>query len=157
MDVMDSDSIDAGRGLERELTLMARHTALVSQWRMPDRALDRSAYLLLSRLEIGEPMTLRELSEAFGLDVSTVNRQTAALVRQGLAERIADADGGTARRLRPTERGLAALRSDRDQNVEGVTSLVSDWDDQDRRDLVTLLRKLNEKIEERQGLNWPRD
>lgn len=154
---MDSDSIDAGRGLERELTLMARHTALVSQWRMPDRALDRSAYLLLSRLELGEPMTLRELSEAFGLDVSTVNRQTAALVRQGLAERIADVDGGTARRLRPTERGLEALRSDRDQNVEGVTSLVADWDDQDRRDLVTLLRKLNEKIEERQGLNWPRD
>lgn len=157
MGVMDSDAIDAGRGLERELTLMARHTALVSQWRMPDRALDRSAYLLLSRLEIGEPMTLRELSEAFGLDVSTVNRQTAALVRQGLAERIVDADGGTARRLRPTERGLEALRSDRDQNVEGVTSLVSDWDDQDLRDLVTLLRKLNEKIEERQGLNWPRD
>ncbi|MFD4181542.1 MarR family winged helix-turn-helix transcriptional regulator [Rhodococcus sp. NPDC058514] len=154
---MDSEEIDTGRGLEREITLMARHATLVNKMWLERQALDRSAYLLLYRLEISEPMTLKELADAFGLDVSTVNRQTAALVRHGLAERILDPQGGTARRLRPTDRGLRELRSDRQHNVDGITSLVADWDETDRRDLVSLLRRLNEQIEERQGLNWPRD
>ena len=154
---MESEEIDPGRGLEREITLMARHTTLVTKRWLEQQALDRSAYLLLSRLEIGEPMTLKELADSFGLDVSTINRQTAALVRQGLAERIPDPQGGTARKLRPTDGGLRALRSDRQHNVDGINSLVADWDEKDRRDLVTLLRRLNEQIEDRQGLSWPRD
>ena len=69
---MESEEIDPGRGLEREITLMARHTTLVTKRWLEQQALDRSAYLLLSRLEIGEPMTLKELADSFGLDVSTI-------------------------------------------------------------------------------------
>ncbi|TQF68788.1 MarR family transcriptional regulator [Rhodococcus spelaei] len=143
--------------LEREIVLLARHTALVNKNRVVGQDLDRSAYLLLGRLELSEPMTLKDLADAFGLDVSTVNRQTAALLRQGLAERIADPDGGTARKLRPTAEGLRVLQSDRQRNVDGIDALVAEWDERDRRDLVALLRKLNEEIEQRQGVSWPRD
>ncbi|MFD4294180.1 hypothetical protein ACFWPA_17460 [Rhodococcus sp. NPDC058505] len=88
--------------------------------------------------------------------VHTVNRQTAALVRSGLAEKIPDPDGGTARRLRPTPTGLAALRRDRTRNITGIDDLVGGWTDADRTDLVALLRRLNEEIERRQGVHWPR-
>lgn len=158
MAAMNSDDprLDVGHGLEREIALLARHTALVNR-ALSAQELDRSAYLLLSRLELADPMTLKDLADAFGLDVSTINRQTAALIRHGLAERIADPDGGTARRLRPTRAGLAALDRDRTRNVEGINALVQDWDEGDRRSLVSLMRRLNEEIERRQGLRWPRD
>ncbi|WP_345344615.1 MarR family winged helix-turn-helix transcriptional regulator [Rhodococcus olei] len=152
----DGTRVDVGRGLEREIALLARHTALVNK-SLSAQELDRSAYLLLSRLEISDPMTLKELADAFGLDISTVNRQTAALLRHGLAEKIPDPDGGAARRLRPTTAGLAALGRDRTRNIDGINALVGDWDERDRRDLVALLRRLNEGIERRQGLHWPRD
>lgn len=158
MTAMNADETRQGavRGLEREMALLARHTALVNKARAAAAELDRSAYLLLSRLEAGDPMTLGELADAFGLDVSTVNRQTAALLRDGFAERIADPDGGTARKLRPTAAGLAALRRDRARNVDGISELLDDWSDADRRDLLALLRRLNEEIERRQGVSWPR-
>ncbi|MFE3291349.1 MarR family winged helix-turn-helix transcriptional regulator [Rhodococcus sp. NPDC059234] len=148
---------DTSRRLEREISLLARHTALANKNRVAGQDLDRSAYLLLSRLELSEPMTLKDLADAFGLDVSTVNRQTAALLRQGLAERIADPAGGTARKLRPTAEGLRMLRSDRQRTITGIDALVTDWDERDRQSLVALLRRMNEEIERRQGLSWPRD
>ena len=42
-------------------------------------ALERSATVLLARLEAGGAMSIAELAEAFDLDVSTVHRQVAAL------------------------------------------------------------------------------
>lgn len=157
MAAMNSDDTRFGRDLEREIALIARHTALVNKHWIAQQGLDRSAYLLLARLELGGPMTLKELADAFGLDISTVNRQTAALTRGGLAERIPDPDGGTARRLRPTEEGLAALHRDRARNIDGITELVHGWAEADRSDLVALLRRLNEEIERKQGVHWPRN
>lgn len=90
--------------LERELMLLSRHQVLVRRERDPER-LERSAYLLLSRIDTQGPMSIGELAEAFGLDTSTVNRQTAALLRCGLAERVADPGGGMARKLRITAEG----------------------------------------------------
>jgi predicted transcriptional regulator len=49
--------------------------------------LDRSACLLLSRIQAEGPMTIGGLSAAFGPDVSTLNRQTAAMLRAGIVER----------------------------------------------------------------------
>lgn len=72
-----------------------------------DGGLERSAYILLSRLRVQGPMSIGELSEALGLDASTVNRQTAAVVHTGQAERIADPAGGMARKFRITDRGRA--------------------------------------------------
>ena len=145
-----------GYRLEQEFTLLSRHTTLAGR-RTATRPLEHSAYLLLWRLELGGPMTLGDLADSFGLDVSTVNRQSAALIRQGLAERIPDPAGGLARLLRPTHAGLDQLESMRTSNAEGVLRLLSDWPREDLDTLVTLLRRLNVAVEEHEGLHWPRD
>ena len=44
-------------------------------------ALERSATVLLARLEAGGAMSIAELAEAFDLDVSTVHRQVAAAMK----------------------------------------------------------------------------
>lgn len=78
--------------LEYELTLFARHH-LTTQQSRPGQYLERSAYLLLTRLEAAESMSLRELAQALGLNVSTINRQVAPLLKRGLIERFPDPTG----------------------------------------------------------------
>ncbi|WP_234021062.1 helix-turn-helix domain-containing protein [Streptomyces sp. Tu 6176] len=87
--------------LERELTLLSRHF-IASRGPRIGQSLDRSAYVLLTRLETGEPLTLKELAHTFQADVSTINRQMSAMLRHGLVERIeATAKGARARSARP--------------------------------------------------------
>ena len=73
--------------------------------RRPDH-LERSAYLVLRRLRIEGPMSIGELSEAFGLDNSTVHRQTAAPPVQAAAAPTTPSPTGTPLALpRPEPQG----------------------------------------------------
>ncbi|MGO4258745.1 MarR family winged helix-turn-helix transcriptional regulator [Marmoricola sp. RAF53] len=140
--------------LEQELTLLARHQ-LSSSHHTPDLGLDRSGYQLLSRLELG-PLSLGGLAEAFKLDVSTVNRQIAALRRKDLVERIPDPAGGVAKLLRPTRRGLSLLRQDREVRHGHLQTVIADWDAEDVLRLQELLAQFNTSIEVLEGRPWPR-
>lgn len=140
--------------LEQELTLLARHQ-LSSAVHSPDLALDRSGYQLLSRLELSA-LTLKQLAEAFRLDISTVNRQVAALRRKGLVERQADPEGGLAQVLRPTRTGLALLRRDRSVRHSQVAQVLETWDAEDVEQLQVLLERFNTSIEALEGQPWPR-
>jgi DNA-binding MarR family transcriptional regulator len=140
--------------LEQELTLLARHQ-LNSNQHEPDLGLDRSGYQLLGRLELGA-LSLGQLAEAFRLDVSTVNRQVAALRRKGLVERIGDPDGGVAKLLRPTRQGRNRLRQDRQVRHGHVASVIEDWHPDDVERLQALLAQFNASIEALEGRPWPR-
>ena len=140
--------------LEQELTLLARHQ-LSSAQHTPDLGLDRSGYQLLGRLEL-EPLSLKQLAEAFRLDISTVNRQIAALRKKGLVERIADPGGGLAQLLRPTRRGLAQLRADRQTRYGQIGQVLDGWDSEDVDRFHDLLAQFNLSIESLEGQSWPR-
>lgn len=140
--------------LEQELTLLARHQ-ISSAAHQPDLELDRSGYQLLSRLELGA-LTLKQLAEAFRLDVSTVNRQVAALRTKGLVERVADPSGGIARLLRPTDLGITQLHQDRATRITQVSTVFASWDAEDVEDFQRLMAKFNSSIEELEGQPWPR-
>jgi DNA-binding MarR family transcriptional regulator len=140
--------------LEQELTLLARHQ-LSSNQHEPDLHLDRSGYQLLSRLELGA-LSLGGLAEAFKLDVSTVNRQVAALRRKDLVERVPDPAGGVAKLLRPTRRGLSLLRKDREVRHGHVARVIEDWDAGDVARFRELLALFNTSIEALEGRPWPR-
>ncbi|MER7012779.1 MarR family winged helix-turn-helix transcriptional regulator [Saccharopolyspora sp. NPDC000359] len=142
--------------LERELSLFARHYLANRQVRAGQQ-LDRSGYLLLTRLEISGAMSLKQLAETFRLDISTINRQVGALLKQGLVERFPDPDGGLARKFRPTEEGLRLLAADRERSREGVEMVVSDWPQDELATFVTLLTRFNSDIEELEGNPWPRE
>lgn len=118
--------------------------------------LDRSAYLILTRLRLGDPLSLRELAEAFGLDVSTVNRQVAAMLDQDLVERVPDPDGGVARKVRPSEKGLRLFEADLALQRRGVGSVLTDWPDDEVEQLAHLLERFNEGVERLARHPWPR-
>ncbi|WP_036324315.1 MarR family winged helix-turn-helix transcriptional regulator [Microbispora sp. ATCC PTA-5024] len=144
--------------IERELRLIGRHVAMGAFSETCDRGphLERSAYLLLSRIEIEGPMSIGQLAEAFGLDTSTVNRQTAALLRAGTAERIPDPDGGMARKLRITPEGLRRLHADRTWATEGLGVVLDDWSPAELAELARVLTRFNRAVESREGRPWPR-
>lgn len=150
--VPDADRVTAE--IEYELTLLSRYHTLSRQ--RGKQKLERSAYLLLSRLELEAPMSLKELSEAFRLDISTINRQVGALERNGYVERVADPDGGVARKIRPTELGLHKLLADRETNCRGVDSVLTEWSDEDSRSLRDMLVRFNRAVEQIEGRPWPR-
>ncbi|RMI33698.1 MarR family transcriptional regulator [Nocardia stercoris] len=112
-----------------------------------DSGLDRSAYLLLSVLRVEGPMSIGQLSDSLGLDVSTLNRQTAAMLRAGVAERIPDPDGGIARKFRVTEAGIARLDAERAQSIHHLDAILADWSEQDITALATGLARFNASIE----------
>ncbi|WP_107984307.1 MarR family transcriptional regulator [Rhodococcus sp. OK519] len=148
----DQDRVQAG--IEYELTLLSRYHALA--WQRGRQTLDRSAYLILARLELDRLMSLKELAEAFLLDISTINRQVGALERNGLVERVADPGGGVARKVRPTEKGMAQMRADRDLNRSGVGRVLEEWTPDEVELLQSLLVRFNRGVEAIEGRQWPR-
>ncbi|CAL9460325.1 hypothetical protein SUDANB171_02612 [Streptomyces sp. enrichment culture] len=142
-------------GLQRELLLLSRYE-LSSRQRDGGAALERSAHLLLTRLDAQGPMTIAELAQAFALDTSTINRQTAALLREGLARRVPDPEGGMARRLQMTEEGARRLADREQRSREGLAKVLAEWDPEDVRVLEESLTRFNQSIEARTGRCWPR-
>ncbi|ROO88696.1 DNA-binding MarR family transcriptional regulator [Actinocorallia herbida] len=142
--------------VEYEMMLLWRHNQVLGpQGRHSDR-MDRSAYVLLSRILLNGPMTIRQLSEAFGLDQSTLNRQTSALLRAGLVERIADPDAGIARQFKITDEGAQQLEDERTRTVTSVAKIVADWSAAEVEAFAAFLRRFNTDIEQLSGRPWPR-
>lgn len=119
--------------------------------------LDRSGYLLLSRLDAEGAMSIGQLADALQLDVSTVNRQTGALLRAGLVERIPDPDGGLARKLRITSQGADRMAAERTCRQTGLSRLLESWTPEDVIRLEDVLTRFNREVERQEGRAWPRE
>lgn len=144
--------------VEYEQMLLSRH-GLPDHRRGGRRTgglLERSAYVLLSRIRVQGPMSIGELSDAFALDASTLNRQTAAAMRSGLVERIPDPDGGMARKFRITDKGERLLDEERESNIHGLDKVMADWSEEDVAAFAGYLRRFNRDIERLAGRPWPR-
>ncbi|MCK0091131.1 MarR family transcriptional regulator [Rhodococcus sp. HNM0563] len=142
--------------IEFEMMLVGRHLNFFGPRRRDAGRLDRSAYTMLSRLSAQGPMSIGQLSDAFGLDSSTVNRQTSALLKTGLAERIPDPDGGIARKFQITEDGARRLDHERARAIESLERVLVDWDADDVAEFARYLERFNTDIERLSGSPWTR-
>ncbi|TQL69017.1 DNA-binding MarR family transcriptional regulator [Nocardioides albertanoniae] len=156
-EVVPADRQWAGEQIEREMLILMRHQEMSSPRRLGGaEALDRSAYVLLNRIEAQGPMSVVDLVDAFGLAASTFNRQTATLLKHGLVERTLDPDGGIARKFRITDKGRERVKADRDIVVEGLSKVIAEWAPERVERFVDDLRQFNQDIERLTGRHWPR-
>ncbi|GAA3477109.1 MULTISPECIES: MarR family winged helix-turn-helix transcriptional regulator [Streptomyces] len=147
----------ATRQVEYEQMLQSRYLHLhKSKGRRQGSTLERSAYILLSRIRVQGPMSIGQLGDAFGLDASTLNRQTAAAMRAGLVERIPDPDGGMARKFRITAEGERRLDEEREGTIHTLDQIMADWSDEDIAAFADYLKRFNTDIERLDGRPWPR-
>lgn len=147
---------DALSDLVREQMLFTRMAAQGLSPVSHTESVDRSAAILLARLAADGPLTVAELSEAFGLDVSTVHRQLAAAVSAGLIEKFRDPAGGVARKHRPTEEGRQRLQALLDARRASFARVTEGWALDDVERFTALMRRFNEAVEELRGQPWPR-
>ena len=117
--------------------------------------MDRSALILLARLKAQGPMTVNELAEAFGLNVSTVHRQLKAAIANNLIETFDDPDN-PAKLHRPTLEGMDTLGRELAARREDLETIYADWDQEDIETFARLMQKHNTSLEAYLEMPWPR-
>jgi DNA-binding MarR family transcriptional regulator len=105
-------------------------------------------FLLLKLAHLG-PSRASDLAEYLCADPSTVSRQVSSLVKSGLIERRADPADGRASILVPTELGAQRVREQERRRGYTVMPVLQDWSIEDRENLLRLLRKYTDGVEER--------
>jgi DNA-binding MarR family transcriptional regulator len=112
---------------------------------------DWAAQLLISTLVRQGPMRAKDLAEQVQSDPSTVSRQVAQLVRDGLVERLADAQDGRASLLRPTARARRMVTERKQIRNEHFQQMLADWDPADCERFATLLGRFADDFETYRG------
>lgn len=100
-----------------------------------------SSRMVMRILDHDGPMRSGALAERLDTDPSTVSRQVAALVRDGLVERRADPVDGRASLLVLTGRGAAVLAEHEELRKQHFGRLVADWSAEELDIFATLLER----------------
>ncbi|MBB5156996.1 MarR family winged helix-turn-helix transcriptional regulator [Saccharopolyspora phatthalungensis] len=114
----------------------------------PD-GIEQSAYAILFHLVQDGPQRTGRLAESLHSEISTISRQSNALVQHGLVERQADPNDGRACLLAPTAEGQRIFREAHDQRTRWLAEVLADWSQADRLALNSLFARLNTDIETR--------
>jgi DNA-binding MarR family transcriptional regulator len=131
-------------------------TTLVRRAKLPDAhaavaqtagiALDRAAYVVLTRIDEWGPLRLSQLAERLGADVSTASRHVHHLELDGHVDRAEDPSDRRAWLLSLTPSGVDAVARVRSARQAAVARLLEDWPAEDRRELARLLGRLVESL-----------
>ena len=112
-----------------------------------------SAHMLLKCASLEGPIRSSSLAEAMQSDPSTVSRQVAALVKDGLLERRADPEDGRASLLVTTAKAQAVLADHDEIRIEHFTRMLSGWTDEELRGFAHLLVRFTADYD-RANLEW---
>jgi len=93
------------------------------------------------------PLRSSALAERIESDPSTVSRQVAALVKDGLLERRADPVDGRASLLVPTAQGEVVLAEHHQLRVRHFSRMLSTWSEADVRSFATLFQRFTDDFE----------
>jgi DNA-binding MarR family transcriptional regulator len=132
--------IEAGRRLASAMFALGKQQATLGH-KMSRAGVDRSAVMLLKTLAHDGPSRSSALAAAVHSDPSTVSRQIAGLVRDGLVERRADPEDGRASVLVPTEAGLTLLEEQRRRVGLALARVVRQWAPEDLDRFLDLFDK----------------
>jgi DNA-binding MarR family transcriptional regulator len=106
-----------------------------------------AAHMLLRHLANEGPMRAGALADAVHSDPSTVSRQVAALVRDGLLERRADPEDGRASILALTEKADAVLADHEQRRRTHFAAMLADWNERDLHRFAGLLRRFTKDFD----------
>ncbi len=103
---------------------------------------DQTTFAVLSTLTECGPLRSTLLASRLHSDPSTISRQVAHLVQQGLVERTADPEDGRASLLGVTDTGREHLSEARRYRDRKLAELMRHWPAADRQTLALLLDRL---------------
>jgi DNA-binding MarR family transcriptional regulator len=106
-----------------------------------------SAQIILRQLAAHGPMRASALSGCLQSDPSTVSRQVAALVKDGLLERRADPEDGRASILVLTPEADDVIAAHEQRRVEHFAAMLAGWSERDLRRFADLLTRFTSDFE----------
>jgi DNA-binding MarR family transcriptional regulator len=112
-----------------------------------NHGLERSAHFLVAYLIHQGPLRTGALAEAVHHDPSTVSRQVAYLVQQGLVERRPDPQDGRAWVLAATDDGERMFEHYKQQRNEYLVTMLAKWQHDEVLQLTDLLDRFNTDFE----------
>ena len=108
--------------------------------------LERSAFLLLGRINVGGPARLSRLAEDSCLEPSTISRQVAALEAAGLVARTTDTSDRRASLIAATPEGERVYLRSKEVWLGALRDLLADWTPAERAEFARLFTKFNDAI-----------
>ncbi|MGH3439181.1 MAG: MarR family winged helix-turn-helix transcriptional regulator [Sciscionella sp.] len=149
VDGLDADKLAAADLLGHQMVRFVRLVSRIGSHlaaREKD-GMESAAYALLALLVLEGPRRATALAEAMHSDTSTISRQSAALVRDGLVERTADPVDGRASLLAATEQGERRFAHTRRQRDRRIALMLDGWSQQELHQLIELLGRLITSLE----------
>jgi DNA-binding MarR family transcriptional regulator len=110
-----------------------------------------SAHVLLKQIRTDGPMRAATLSDALRSDPSTVSRQVAALVRDGLLERRPDPGDGRASLLVLTPEAEALLAEHDQIRLTRFEQMLDGWTGPELRQFADMLSRFSDAYESAYG------
>jgi DNA-binding MarR family transcriptional regulator len=104
--------------------------------------IDRSSVSILNRIRVVGPQRIAELADFLNLDRSTVTRQSAVAVENGLLEKVVDENDARANNLKLTDRGRQCVDEVRRAWLAVVDELVQTLSQDERNALACNLPRL---------------
>lgn len=133
--------------LENVMTALGRQAAVGLQIPSMPKRLDRGDYVIAAYLGGSAPMTLAELGRAVDSPARAVEERLTTLIRDGLVGRVPTPDHSAPPRFTLTPRGRAIFERQRSENIAGLESAISRWDDGDVAVLIGYLGRLSDDID----------
>lgn len=107
-----------------------------------------SAQIVLRLLASEGSMRASAIAGALQSDPSTVSRQVATMVKDGLLERRADPEDGRASILALTSKADAVIAEHERVRLAHFAAMLSDWDERELSQFAALLRRFTEDFEQ---------
>jgi DNA-binding MarR family transcriptional regulator len=146
-DTASIEATDAGNPADYLIGQVIRLQRAIHRLKSTDTDSARSAHLILLMISMSGPLRVADLAVKMCVDASTVSRQTAWLVNDGLLRRTSDPADGRASVLALTERGksVAAVVAKRRRDL--FTRVIHDWPARDVQTFGSLLRTFIDGLE----------
>jgi DNA-binding MarR family transcriptional regulator len=126
--------------IEHEIALLNRLTTAISP-KLGE--LDRSGYLLLSKLDKSDPVAINVIAEELKLNVSTASRQIATLEAKGFIRRFPDQKNGRTSLIEITSKGKEIFHKVKQARKDAYAEILRDWSHEELEKLETALARLN--------------
>ncbi len=114
---------------------------------MAQHDVEWSAQVILRQIANNGPMRASAIADCLHSDPSTVSRQVATLVKEGLLERRADPEDGRASILALTSKADAVIAEHEELRRSHFAEMLSNWTDRDLSRFAILLRRFTDDFE----------
>ena len=144
-----ADRADVAAVADNFVTLMRTFAKVRSRWMAAaEQDVERAAHIVLRFVANEGPVRATAIAEGLQSDPSTVSRQVAALVKDGLLERRADQGDGRASLLVITEKAQAVLAEHDEIRISHFADMLEGWSAHDLRQFAALLAKFTIDFEQ---------